>query len=52
MKEHKYYKDILEEPYDRYRDLNLVWNCELFVENGIQFGPENTLLIDSDDKKV
>jgi len=52
MKDHKYLKDILDEPYDRYRDLNSVWNCEMFEENGLKFDHTNTLLIDSDDKKV
>jgi hypothetical protein len=49
MKDHPYYKAIRDEPYDRYRDLDLVWSCELL--DG-QFGCSNTLLIDSDDKKV
>lgn len=56
MKDHKYYKDILEEPYDRYRDLNTVWNCEHFINeygaDNLKFNAKNTLLIDSDDKKV
>ena len=54
MKEHPYYINIRDEPYDRYRDLNLVWKCDLFkCEDGQKlFNNENTLLIDSDDKKV
>lgn len=42
--------DILkDEPYDRYRNLEQVWS---FPDLQGKFDSSNTLLIDSDDKKV
>lgn len=49
MKEHPYMDKIKDEPYDRYRDLNGVWADEVCKD---KFMKHNTLLIDSDDKKV
>jgi hypothetical protein len=49
MRDHPYLKDILDEPYDRYRDLYRVWDSTLL---GGLYNKHNTLLIDSDDKKV
>lgn len=49
MKEHPYYTEIKDEKYDRYRNLHLVWQHECLAG---KYGPSNTLLIDSDNKKV
>ncbi len=49
MKDHAVCLQFLVDPYDRYRDLNLVWENELCAG---RFNKENTLLIDSDDTKV
>lgn len=49
MKKHPYMDQIKDETYDRYRDLNGVWADEQCKD---KFMKHNTLLIDSDDKKV
>ncbi len=49
MKDHAVFLQFLVDTYDRYRDLNLVWENELCAG---RFNKENTLLIDSDDTKV
>ena len=49
MRDHPYYKDLLVDPYDRYRNLHLVWASEICKN---KFNETNTLLIDSDDTKV
>jgi hypothetical protein len=49
MKEHPYYKDLVVDSYDRYRNLHAVWESEVCKD---KFSAANTLLIDSDDTKV
>ena len=50
MRDSKYYSDLKEEPYDTYRDLQLIFDDQFCQENGLD--ANNTLLIDSDSKKV
>ena len=50
MRDSKYYSDLKEEPYDTYRDLQLIFDDQFCQENGLN--ANNTLLIDSDSKKV
>jgi len=50
MRDSKYYSELKEEPFDTYRDLQLVFNDSFCQENG--FDGSNTLVIDSDSRKV
>ena len=50
MRHDKYYKDLADEPYATFRDLQKVFNDPFCVNNG--FDATNTLMIDSDTKKV
>jgi len=49
MKEHPYMDKIKTEEWDRYKDLSLVWNHESCQD---KFNKHNTLLMDSDNKKI
>lgn len=49
MYDHPYYKSLADDTYDRYRNLHLVWQHDSMLG---KYGQANTLLIDSDDKKV
>ena len=50
MRDDKYYKDLADEPYATFRDLQKVFDDPYCKSNG--FDASNTLLIDSDSKKV
>ena len=50
MREHPYMNNLKKETYERYRDLQKVWENEICKKAG--FNKTNTLLIDSDDTKV
>ena len=50
MRDDKYYKDLADEPYATFRDLQKVFDDPYCKSNG--FNASNTLLIDSDSKKV
>ena len=50
MRHFKYYSEISDEPYDTFRDLQKVFDDKFCKDNG--FNASNTLLIDSDSKKV
>lgn len=54
MKDHPYMKDLLTDPWDRYRDLEQVWKAEVLEDENKKprFGHNNTLVIDSDAVKV
>jgi len=46
----KYYNELKEEKFDTYRDLHAVFNDPICRERG--FNEKNTLLVDSDSRKV
>ena len=50
MRDLKYYKPIMEEPYDSYRDLHRIFKDPILANKG--YSEETTLLIDSDSRKV
>ena len=50
MRHSKYYSELIEEPYDTFRDLQRVFDDQFCRDNG--FDASNTLLIDSESKKV
>lgn len=50
MKDHPYYVKLMKDPWDRYRDLKIVWDDPISKQNN--FKDFNTLCIDSDDTKV
>ena len=50
MRDFKYYSDLADEPYATFRDLQKIFDDDFCKSNG--FNAENTLLIDSDSKKV
>jgi hypothetical protein len=50
MIDHKYYTNIKTDPWDTYRDLEKVFANDFCKKNN--FNVSNTLLIDSDERKV
>jgi hypothetical protein len=50
MNDHKYYKELVEEKWDTYRDLNKIFADPFCKSNG--FDAHNTLLVDSSNEKV
>ena len=50
MRDFKYYNDLADEPYATFRDLQKIFDDDFCKSNG--FNVSNTLLIDSDSKKV
>ena len=50
MKDHPYYTNLLEDPWDTYRDLEKVFADDFCKKNN--FNVVNTLLIDSSERKV
>lgn len=54
MKDHPYMKDLLTDPWDRYRDLDQVWKSGILQDEkgSARFAQHNTLVIDSDAVKV
>ncbi len=50
MRSLKYYDSLKEEKYDTYRDLHRIFKDPFFAGKG--YSEQNTLLVDSDSRKV
>lgn len=50
MNDHPYYKQLMKNTYDQYRDFDLVLQDDICLDGG--FTAKNILVIDSDSEKV